>query len=185
MAHERRNQMVLGAVVVVLGAAAAYRLWPGTAGSAPAGSSTRGAARTSGRGAQELVPDVHLEALQRERAKPGDVDRNLFRFESKPAPPPAPGPVTPRPAEPVAPPMPTGPPPPPPIPPIPFKFIGILEVPGQSRRVAILSDPRGVYHGREGDIIEGRYRILKIGTESVEMAEVDGRGRQTIRLSGQ
>jgi hypothetical protein len=42
-----------------------------------------------------------------------------------------------------------------------------------------------VYHGREGDIIEGRYRILKIGIESIEMAEVDGRGRQTIRLSGQ
>jgi hypothetical protein len=87
-----------------------------------------------------------------------------------------------RPAEPPAPPVPIGPAP---IPPIPFKFIGILEVPGQSRRMAILSDPRGVYHGREGDIIEGRYRILKIGTESVEMAEVDGRGRQTIRLSGQ
>ena len=81
--------------------------------------------------------------------------------------------------------MPVGPPPPPPVPPIPFKFIGILEVPGQAQRVAILSDARGVYHGREGDIIEGRYRILKIGAESVEMAEVDGRGRQTIRLSGQ
>ena len=75
--------------------------------------------------------------------------------------------------------------PPPSTPPIPFKFIGVLEIPGQSQRVAILSDPRGVYHGREGDIIEGRYRILKIGVESVEMAEVDGRGRQTIRLSGQ
>lgn len=185
MARERRSQVVLGALVVVLGAAAAYRLWPGTTGSAPAASSTRGAARTSGGGAQGLGPDVHLEALQRERVKPGDVDRNLFRFKPKAASTPPTVPVTTRPAEPPAPPMPTGPPPPPPVPPIPFKFIGILEVPGQSRRVAILSDPRGVYHGREGDIIEGRYRILQIGTESVEMAEVDGRGRQTIRLSGQ
>ena len=40
-------------------------------------------------------------------------------------------------------------------------------------------------HGKEGDIIDGRYRILKIGTESIEMAYVDGRGRQTIRLTGQ
>jgi hypothetical protein len=185
MGRERRTQVMLGALIVVLGAGAAYRFWPGTAASAPAVSS-RGAARTSGGDAQEeLAPDVHLEALQQVRPKPGDVDRNLFRFKSKPAPPPAPSPVTPRPAEQAPPPTPIGPPPPPPIPPIPFKFIGVLEVPGQSQRVAILSDPRGVYHGREGDIIEGRYRILKIGIESVEMAEVDGRGRQTIRLSGQ
>ena len=40
-------------------------------------------------------------------------------------------------------------------------------------------------HGKEGDIIDGRYRILKIGTESIEMAYLDGRGRQTIRLTGQ
>ncbi len=119
------------------------------------------------------------------RPKPGDVERNLFRFKSEAGPASARRPVTPAPAEPPAPPVPIGPPPPPSMPPIPFKFIGVLEVPGQSQRVAILSDPRGVYHGREGDIIEGRYRILKIGVESIEMAEVDGRGRQTIRLSGQ
>jgi hypothetical protein len=182
MGRERRNQM-LGALVVVLGAAAAYRLWPSTAANVPAASSTRGAARTSGGNVQVFAPDVHLEALQRERARPGDVDRNLFRFKEKAAPPPPPAPVTPPPVERPA--VPSGPPPPPPAPPIPYKFIGILEVPGQARRVAILSDPRGVYHGREGDIIEGRFRILKIGTESIEMAEVDGRGRQTIRLTGQ
>jgi hypothetical protein len=187
MGRERRNQ-VLGALVVVLGAAAAYRLWPSSAANVPAASNTRGAARTSGGNVQEFAPDVHLEALQQERPKPGDVDRNLFRFKEKAAPPPPPVPVTQPPAPEPAPPVPvvpSGPPPPPPAPPIPFKFIGILEVPGQSRRVAILSDPRGVYHGREGDIIEGRFRILKIGTESIEMAEVDGRGRQTIRLTGQ
>jgi hypothetical protein len=186
MVRERRTQVLFGVLVLALSAAAAYRFWPGTAANAPAVSNTRGAARTSAGGAQEGTTDVHLEALQQPRPKPGDVDRNLFRFKSRPAPPPATGPVTARPpAEPPAPPVPIGPPPPPSTPPIPFKFIGVLEVPGQSTRVAILSDPRGVYHGREGDIIEGRYRILKIGVESVEMAEVDGRGRQTIRLSGQ
>ena len=49
----------------------------------------------------------------------------------------------------------------------------------------MLSDGRGApLYGNEGDIIEGRYRILRIGVESIEMAYLDGRGRQTIRLSG-
>ena len=51
--------------------------------------------------------------------------------------------------------------------------------------VAVLSDNRGVYYGREGDAIEGRYRILRIGVESVDLAYLDGRGRQTIRFTGQ
>ena len=39
--------------------------------------------------------------------------------------------------------------------------------------------------GREGDIIDGRYRLVRIGVESVVMEYLDGRGRTTIRLSGQ
>jgi hypothetical protein len=69
------------------------------------------------------------------------------------------------------------------VPPIPYKFIGLAE--GQGKRIAVLSDGRGgPVYGREGDIIEGRYRILRIGVESIEMEHIDGRGRQTIRLSG-
>ena len=59
-----------------------------------------------------------------------------------------------------------------------------MEASGQAEKIAILTDGRGVFHGREGDIIEGRYRIVRIGVESIEMAHLDGRGRQTIRLSG-
>ena len=40
----------------------------------------------------------------------------------------------------------------------------------------MLSDGRGVYQGREGEIIEGRYRILQIGIESIDLAYLDGRG---------
>jgi hypothetical protein len=66
-----------------------------------------------------------------------------------------------------------------------LKFIGLVEAPESDARIAILSDGRGApVYGREGDTILGRYRILHIGTESVEMAYLDGRGRQTIRLSG-
>jgi hypothetical protein len=77
----------------------------------------------------------------------------------------------------------TGPPPPPPVPPIPLKFIGTLERNGQ--KIAILSDTAGhVSYGPEGATIDGRYRIIRIGAESIELAYVDGRGRQTIRFTG-
>jgi hypothetical protein len=84
---------------------------------------------------------------------------------------------------PIAPSVPQGPPPPPPI---PLKFIGVLTAPTQAGRVAILADGRGnTFQAREGDIIEGRYRLLKIGADSAELVHIDGRGRQVIRLSGQ
>jgi hypothetical protein len=54
-------------------------------------------------------------------------------------------------------------------------------------KLAVLApgEGRAPMHGQEGDIIDGRYRILKIGTESIELAYLDGAGRQTIRLTGQ
>jgi hypothetical protein len=76
------------------------------------------------------------------------------------------------------------PPPPPPPPPIALKFIGIVSGEQSTGKVAVLSDGKFVYYGREGDIIEGRYRVVRIGEESIQMEYLDGRGRQTIRLTG-
>jgi hypothetical protein len=67
---------------------------------------------------------------------------------------------------------------------IALTLIGIVEVPGESTRVAVLSDGRGVYHGAAGDIIEGQFRIVSVGTESVEMSRLDNQVRQVIRLQG-
>ena len=78
------------------------------------------------------------------------------------------------------------PPGPPPLPPIPFKFIGLVEGTAGTKKIAVLSDSKGlVVHGSEGTIIDGRFRILSIGTESLDIAYADGRGRQTLRLTGQ
>ena len=67
-----------------------------------------------------------------------------------------------------------------------LRFIGLVDAPSQGGRVAILSDGRGnVFYGKEGDIIEGRYRLLRVGPDAADIAFTDGRGRQTIRLSGQ
>ena len=89
--------------------------------------------------------------------------RNPFRFQPKP--PPAPPPVARPVPQVVAPPVPTGPPPPPPI---PLKFIGTVE-PAPGDRVAALSDCRYTFRGREGDIVDGRYRLVRIGVESIVM----------------
>src|SRR5262249_25503278 len=127
------------------------------------------------------APDVHLSNLDLERPKQTESNRNVFRFKPKPPPPPPAARSTAPPAVPVS----TDPPPPPPLPAITLKFIGIVERPERSEQIAVLRDPIGhVFSGHEGAIIEGRFRILRIGTESIEMAYLDGRGRQTIRLSG-
>jgi hypothetical protein len=85
----------------------------------------------------------------------------------------------------IVPQQPPTPLPPPGPPPIALKFIGLVEAPTQGGKLAVLSDGRSVFHGFEGAIIDGRYRIVRIGVESIEMTYVDGGGRQTIRLTGQ
>ena len=131
-------------------------------------------------GPTPVVPVVDLN-LERLRAVGGELqasERDPFRFRPKP-PPPAPR-VQPPPVV-FVPPVETGPPPPPPI---PLKFFGVITLGGQ--RVAAFTDGRGnTFNGKEGDILEGRYRLLRIGPDSVEVAYLDGRGRQTIRMTGQ
>ena len=124
------------------------------------------------------VVDLDLDRLRTVGGQLRDSERDPFRFRPKPPPPAqrvqAPPPV-------LTPPAPTGPPPPPPI---PLKFFGAYTVGGQ--RVAAFSDARGnTFTGKEGDVLEGRYRLLRIGPDSVDLAYLDGRGRQTIRMTGQ
>jgi hypothetical protein len=182
-----RRQLVLVAVLALV-AVAAYVMLSGPA--TPAGTAARPSNR-QGRGAAELpdapVVDLRLDRLQGEPEALPEANRDPFRFRPKvvaPPPQPAPRVVTapaPRVPDPGLPSVPAGPPPPPPI---AVKFFGIVVLRGE--RVATFNDSRGnTFYGKEGDIIEGRYRVLRIDTDSVELAYVDGRGRQTIRLTGQ
>jgi len=187
MATERRRQQVLlGALVVVL-VVVIYRLWPAPSAAPAAASNSQGARGGAAAGARTpglAAPDVHLEALETKRTQPGPVRRDLFRFKPKAAPPSSPAPQIGGPAAPVTTPPPTATPAAPQVPPITLKFIGVME--SQAQKIAVLSDGRGApFYGKEGEVVEGRYRILKIGVESIDIAYADGRGRQTIRLSGQ
>ena len=128
--------------------------------------------------------DVQLESLTAERPGPGETERNPFRFKPKPAP--APPPSAAPPPKPVDP-GPTPPPPPPPPPPITVKFIGTLELADGTTR-AIFTDctvGRKTTPVREGDVILGQYRLIKIGLQSVVVEHLDGRGRTTLPKGGQ
>jgi hypothetical protein len=178
-----RREVLAGLLVLVLGGGT-YVMSPWSADEpAPAARQTPAAGGRAAQSDAGPVDDVRLDLLTATGGDAATVSRNPFRFQQRAVPAAPRRAPAPRPEE-TAPPVPTGPPPPPPI---TLRFIGLIEAPPRTTgRVALLSDGRGgLMHGREGDTVDGRYRVLRVGTDSIEMAYVDGRGRQTIRLSGQ
>jgi hypothetical protein len=174
-----RQLLLLVAVSLVLVVVVLARRSETPAGRAPAPSNSR---RARAADANTTPPaDVKLELLKTAPNALGPSRRNPFQFKPKAVPPAPPRAATVAPIVIAPPPVPQGPPPPPPI---ALKYIGVLDT--AQGRVAVFRDSGGdIVNGKEGDIIDGRYRLLKIGVESADLAYVDGRGRQTIRLSGQ
>ena len=74
------------------------------------------------------------------------------------------------------------PPPVQPAPPITLKFFGFENEPGEPRR-AFLSQGEDVFIAGEGEIVNRRYRVLRIGPNSVEMEDVLYNNRQNIPLT--
>jgi hypothetical protein len=185
---KRQKQLLVG-LGAALAAVLVFQILPSTNGAAPAAPNRR-PTRTAQparaqKGALGPVEDLRLAKLEQEWPAPGESRRNPFTMAPAPPPPSA---VASAPSKPVteeasAPPVPAGPPPPPPIPPITLKFIGVISS-DSIGKIAGLSDGKFVYRGREGQTIEGRYRIVKIGEESIQIEYINGTGRQTIRLSG-
>ena len=145
--------------------------------------------------AVKRVPGVRIDRLGGEAIEPVDTGRDPFRFgESRRADAGSNrGGPTGRPdeisstvspagqaagAEPL---LPAGPPAPPPI---TLKLIGLIQSSRAGVRVAVLSDGRGVYYGAEGAVIEGRFRVVRVAADSVDVAYLDGRGLKRLPLSG-
>lgn len=127
------------------------------------------------------VQPVRLDDMDTERSDPTPEQRNPFRFGGG-------GPPASFDTAPVLPPLPSqggaldidaAPPPAA----IPLTFIGFMESPGIEGRVVVLTDGDDVFHGRRGDVIDGRYLIVRLGLESVELERIDGGGQATLRLS--
>jgi hypothetical protein len=186
MDGKRRRELALAGAALLLLAVVVWSVQRGTAQStnvvAPAGAAVAVKPPVHEKG---RAGEVDLTALETERPEPEESSRNPFRFKPKPAPPPSEAISKEQQAATAAEQAARGSVEPPP-PRIPLKYIGEMADPlNAGRRVAILSDTRGVYYGREGEVVEGRYRIVRIGVESIELAYLDGRGRQIIRQTGQ
>jgi hypothetical protein len=146
-------------------------------------STSRGAAS---RGRREAEPVTQVVELRLEDLHPSQGEfhatRNPFTFYTPPPPPPPPrkGPTPAEleaqraaldaarqaaiaaKAEAIAHPKP---------PPITMRYLGSFGPPGQ--RIAVFSNNGTIYNALEGDVLEGKFRLVSIGYESVDIAFVD------------
>ena len=65
-----------------------------------------------------------------------------------------------------------------------IRLAGIVRARGRVGPVAVLTDADGVYHGIVSGIVKGRYRILVVTTESVEIEDLARGTRLALPLSG-
>jgi hypothetical protein len=72
-----------------------------------------------------------------------------------------------------------------PRPPIDFRYTGAANPKGGSL-IAVIIDGQGRrYYAKAGDFLEGRYHILRVDKNAIQVAYVDGTGKRTIRLTTQ
>jgi len=151
---------------------------PSTPASAPATPPAKAATAPAvpGASARTMPQPIDLDQLEAP-SEPPESSRNPFRYYVPPPPPPPPRPVvTPPPAPPPAP---VGPPP---VPPISLNFIGRV-VGNDGKVIATLSDGKGgLFVTTAGQIVDGRYRVVSIGQESLMIEYVNGTGRRTLPL---
>jgi hypothetical protein len=134
------------------------------------------------RAAQSLDPTLHLDQLMAtEQIKYEGSGRNIFVAQADiPIPTPlAPGQTDP--GKPVDPPYHA--PPIAPAPPIPLKFFGFSNQPGEPKRV-FLAKGEDIFIAAEGEIVDRRYKVVKISPTSVDIQDVVNSGPpQSIPLT--
>ncbi len=125
--------------------------------------------------ASSLDPTLRLALLQSaEDTKYTGTGRNIFMAQvdiPKPVQPPV-TPPTPQPQVYT----------PPPHPPLPLKFFGFASKPGEPKRI-FLSSGEDVFIAAEGDIVDRRYKVLRITPSAVDVEDVLTNYTQTIPLT--
>jgi hypothetical protein len=176
----RRQLILLAVLVVALLVVSWYLYFPAT----PTSVTSQPAPVVAGERAPAELPipeALRLESLA-EVGELGEARRNPFAYGVRPPPPPPPRPIAPPPPPvvDVGPPRPQGPPP------IALRLTGLTVMPGGGRSMVTLKDPatNAIHQAFEGDIVDGRYRIVKVGLQSVVVSYLDGSGVRTIGLGG-
>ena len=124
-----------------------------------------------------LDPTLRVEQLERSRqVSYSGESRNIFQFYTPPPSEPAPAPVVPTPA----PRSPSSRAPQPLT--IPLKFYGIASRPGNLQKKAFLTDGEEIFIGEEGDLIAKRYKIIRIGVNSIEVEDSRDQRREQLPL---
>lgn len=184
---ENRTKVIILGVLLLIAAISVVRMFD-VFGSSPAPASSAGhpaaappPRRAPNRGpamavaAPSLDPELRLKLLESsEGMKYEGTGRNIFVPAMEEIPKPLPPDIKPGPPAP-----PPGPPPPPPI---NLKFFGFASHAGEPKRV-FLAQGDTVFIGREGEIVDRRYKIVRINPTSVEIEDVLNNNRQTIPLT--
>ena len=133
-------------------------------------------ARGRGKASLPLDPTLRTDLLKNsEEASYKGTGRNIFEEQLAP-------PVIEKPKQPVVvPPQPVVVTPPPP-PTIPLKFYGFANKPGQAKAI-FLANGDDIFIGHEGEIVNRRYKIVRIHATQVEIEDVLTNNRQTIPLT--
>ena len=168
---------LLGFLVVVL----VLRYWPRGSEAAPAPSPASPTGRPAARpgGTPPAPSEIPPLAFHQERGEIGGaVVRNVFSFYVPPTPTPRPVPPPPTPlpaqgsAQFIGPRLPTPTPTATPIvpPAIPFRALGIFGP--REKPIVTLEDGPRLINAREGDVLDGRFILRRVGRESVDFAFV-------------
>lgn len=129
-----------------------------------------------------LDPALRFDLLGSEKQEYDGGKRNIFEARSIEIPPV----VDPEKITKKEPQGPVTPPPPPAPPAIPLKFYGFATQPGQAKRIFLAStNGDDIFVGSEGQVINRRYRIVKINNASVEIEDILNNNKQTIPLTSQ
>jgi hypothetical protein len=131
------------------------------------------------------LPRIDLARLDRPRPASGIGRRDLFDFATPPTPPPTPPP----PMAKAAPVLAETPPPvtiptPPPLAPLNIKYIGAFEGKKGLKVAVLMTDRKEVLTGQMGEVVANRYRIVRIGLESVDVQELGTEQVRRIPLKG-
>ncbi len=124
-------------------------------------------------GSATLDPALRFDLLaQSETTEYKGTGRNIFSVT-------APAPVIEAVKAPIRP-ADAGPPPPPPKPPINLKFYGYETAKSGKKRVFLVNPNEDVFIAAEGDIVDRRYRVVKIGTNSVQIEDILNNNTQPL-----